>query len=38
MSDGGMRIEEREETDSVQNRISQKDRTETGPRPVMPIL
>ena len=34
MSDAGMRIEEREETNLVQDRSTHKDRTETGLRPV----
>ena len=34
----GMRIEEREENYSVQDRSAEMDRTETGPRPVPPIL
>ena len=38
MSDGGMRIEEREETNLVQDRRTHKDRTETGLKPVRPIL
>ena len=38
MSDAGMRIEEREETDSVQERSTHKDQTKTGLRPVRPIL
>ena len=34
----GMRIEEREDNYSVQDRSADMDRTETEPRPVPPIL
>ena len=34
----GMRIEEREDNYSVQDRTAEMDRTETEPRPVPPIL
>ena len=38
MSDAGTRIEEGEETYSVQDRSTEMDRTKTGPRLVRPIL